>query len=247
MADAGFQAQAQAWLDAAEHVDDKWTFAFAQADRVQNGYARFSNDTDGDITLGVSTHSSWFVENSALPLQRRPSRHDRRQVPHDSSAQPAFKKASGRGDSEHTRRWRGQRLSAALGNRTAAVLVSAVFYRDAQIVDGLDALLSVCQRAWARNSLSTPTTRWARSLLVVAPKLRAAFVVGGGYKYCPARQGNAFLRSPPGCRHRPRHRMVLPSSASSAPARPLWATEGGLRFAGATYDPTSHYRGCRGL
>jgi kynureninase len=73
-----------------------------------------------------------------------------------------------------------------------------------------------------------------------------AFVVGGGYKYCQLGEGNCFLRLPPGCRLRP----VITGWFSEFtaltdrehPERVAYG-EGGDRFAGATYDPTSHYRG----
>ena len=35
--DIGFEAQAEAWLDAAELVDEKWERAFARADQVRDG------------------------------------------------------------------------------------------------------------------------------------------------------------------------------------------------------------------
>ena len=35
--DVGLAAQQQAWLDAAMHVDDKWSYAFEQAERVKLG------------------------------------------------------------------------------------------------------------------------------------------------------------------------------------------------------------------
>src|SRR5262249_54390212 len=71
------------------------------------------------------------------------------------------------------------------------------------------------------------------------------FVTGGGYKYCQLGEGNAFLRVPEGCRLRPvltgwfsefaaLEERQQPGSVSYG--------EGAARFAGATYDPTSHYR-----
>ncbi|MGH7588422.1 MAG: hypothetical protein ACRELU_07515, partial [Gemmatimonadota bacterium] len=49
--DRGFEGQRQAWLDAAELVDDKWERAFARADRVRAGYTRLLGDPDGSIAL----------------------------------------------------------------------------------------------------------------------------------------------------------------------------------------------------
>ncbi|MGH9262574.1 MAG: kynureninase, partial [Acidimicrobiales bacterium] len=70
--DRGFDGQQQAWLDAAEHVDDKWERAFAQADALRRGFARLLDDAGGSIALGASTHELVVRFLSALPLRRRP-------------------------------------------------------------------------------------------------------------------------------------------------------------------------------
>ena len=78
--------------------------------------------------------------------------------------------------------------------------------------------------------------------------LEAAFVVGGGYKYCQLGEGIAYPRVPPG---RERSSPVLTGWFSEF-ARLFPGTSGGVaygegaaRWAGATYDPTSHYRAAR--
>ena len=75
--------------------------------------------------------------------------------------------------------------------------------------------------------------------------LGSAFIVGGGYKYCQLGEGNCFMRVPPGCELRP----VITGwfSEFTDLAEPTRDGEvrygrGAARFAGATYDPTSHYR-----
>ena len=75
-----------------------------------------------------------------------------------------------------------------------------------------------------------------------------AFVVGGGYKYCQLGEGNCFLRVPPG---REALRPLLTGWFSEFASRSRPAAfavpygEGAARWAGATYDPASHYRGAR--
>jgi kynureninase len=72
-----------------------------------------------------------------------------------------------------------------------------------------------------------------------------AFVVGGGYKYCQLGEGNCFLRLPPGTTLRPAvtgwYSEFTALTERGETGRVVYG-QGGDRFAGATYDPTSHYR-----
>ena len=75
--------------------------------------------------------------------------------------------------------------------------------------------------------------------------LEGAYVVGGGYKYCQLGPGNAFLRFPADTTLRP---VVTGwfsefTDLSKAPSGRVEYGPGPARFAGATYDFTSHYRG----
>jgi kynureninase len=79
--------------------------------------------------------------------------------------------------------------------------------------------------------------------------LGAAWVVGGGYKYLQLGEGNCFLRLPA---HADELRPAITGwyaefaqlAAEHDPARVAYG-RGAARFAGSTYDPTSHYRAAR--
>ena len=124
---------------------------------------------------------------------------------------------------------------------------------------------------WSRRSSSTPaaspagSARWPRAAGATAPRCwwtsttrstwcpsrsptrdsSDAFVVGGGYKYCQLGEGNCFLRIPRDTDLRPVVTGWFSEFTALAdrqrPDRVAYG-EGGDRFAGATYDPTSHYR-----
>ena len=72
-----------------------------------------------------------------------------------------------------------------------------------------------------------------------------AFVVAGGYKYCQLGEGNCALRLPPGCEMRPAvtgwFSEFAELSDAEAPGEVRYG-RGSARFAGSTFDPTSHYR-----
>jgi len=80
---------------------------------------------------------------------------------------------------------------------------------------------------------------------VRAEGLERAYVVGGGYKYCQLGPGNAFLRFPADTTLRPVATGWFSefTDLSKAPSGRVEYGPGPARFAGATYDFTSHYRG----
>lgn len=246
--DVGFEAQQRAWLDAAEHVDDKWERAFAMADRVRRGFARLVGDIDGDIALGQNTHELVVRFLSALPLRER-----RRIVTTDAEFHTVRRQLARLTEeglevvrvSHEPADAVAERLVAATDDGTAAVIVSSVFYTNAHIVPGLDAVLERCRAVGAELLVDAYHHLNVVPFDVRAMGLDDAFIVGGGYKYCQLGEGNCFLRMPSGCTMRPvitgwfSEFAELGESPASGQV-PYGA--GPARFAGATYDPTSHYR-----
>jgi len=249
--DVGLEAQQRAWLDAAEYVDDKWEHAFAMADRVRRGFAQLLDDADGAIALGVNTHELVVRWLSALPLRRRPRlvttagefHTIRRQL--DRLAEegitvvkvPALPAAT-----------LAERLAGTVDDRTSAVLVSAVLYENAHIVRDLTRVQAACRRAGAELLVDAYHALGAVPFSLRRDGLAEAFVVGGGYKYLQLGEGNCFLRIPPNCALRPVITgwfSEFQSLARGEPTGPVGYGPGAARFAGATYDPTSHYRAAR--
>ena len=249
--DVGFEAQQQAWLDAAELVDDKWERAFAMADRVRRGFARLMGDPGGDLALASSTHELVVRFLSALPLDRRPRlvttdgefHTIRRQLDRLSEAGIEVIRVPSRPAAQVA-----ERLAKMVTDRTAAVLVSAVLYESAHIVPNLRIALEACERLGVQLLVDAYHALNVVPFSLVDGQLEGAFIVGGGYKYCQLGEGNAFLRLPPDCSLRP----VVTGWFSEFPLLSLVPLTGEVpygpgpaRFAGATYDPTSHYRGAR--
>jgi len=247
--DVGFEAQAEAWLDAAELVDEKWERAFARADQVREGFARLLGDPGDGLALAPNTHELVVRLLSALPLRERPRlvttdgefHTIRRQL--DRLAEEAIEVVR---VAEAPLESVAERLAAAVDDRTAAVLVSLVFYDTGRIAHGLDRVAERCRRHGAALLVDAYHALNVVPVSLAELGLLDAFVVGGGYKYCELGEGNCFLRLPPGCALRP----VITGWFSEFtaltdrehPERVAYG-EGGDRFAGATYDPTSHYRG----
>jgi len=245
--DVSFEAQQQAWLDASELVDDKWARAAEQAARVEAGFRRLLGNADGDIALAQNTHELVTRLLSALPLRQRPKlvtsdgefHTIRRQLDRLAEEGLAIVKVAAR-PAETV----ADRLAGAVDDRTACVLVSSVLYETAEIVPELAHVARACERHGAALLVDAYHHLNVVPFDIRSLGLGGAYVTGGGYKYCQLGEGNAFLRVPPGCRLRP----VLTGwfSEFAQLERPAAASvmygDGAARFAGATYDPVSHYR-----
>jgi kynureninase len=95
------------------------------------------------------------------------------------------------------------RLCAEVDDRTAAVLVSAVFYERGVIVPWLGRLTEKCQLHGAELLVDAYHALGAIPFELAVAGLERAFVVGGGYKYLQLGEGNCFLRAPEGSTLRP--------------------------------------------
>lgn len=245
-------------------MDDKWCAAFAVADEVRAGFARLLDDPAGQIVLGQSTHELVARFLSALPLRERP-----RLVTTDAEFH-TIRRLLGRLSEEGIEVVRvaadglgagseeeaiAERLEGAVDDRTAAVLVSSVLFRNARIVGGLDRVARAAERVGAALLVDAYHSLGALPFSVPGQGLERAFVVGGGYKYLQLGEGNCFLRIPPGCTLRPvltgwfaEFGAVVGTEGRGDPspggggAAPVLYAEGHARFAGSTYDPVSHYR-----
>lgn len=246
--DCGLEGQTRAWSDAAELVDKKWERAFAMAQRMQEGWQCWLGDDNGHIALGPNTHEMVVRLLSALPLRERPvivttdgEFHTlRRQLDRLGEAGIVIRKVA----SEPTDSL-ADRLVAALDDHTALVAVSAVMFRSAHIVPGLDTVAAACERVGAELLVDAYHALNVVPFCLHSNGLAGAFVVGGGYKYCQLGEGNCFLRIPPECLLRPIVTGWFSEFSALAEARPgrVAYGDGADRFAGATYDPTAHYRG----
>jgi kynureninase len=239
--------QRLAWEDAAEYVDAKWERAFERAARVRAGFARLLDSSPDSISLGTSTHELLVKWLSALPLRARPSIVTTDGEFHSARRQLMRLEEEGL----HVQRVParpagsvGERLAALVSDRVAAVIVSTVFFETAEIAGGLEALARACEKHGTELLLDAYHQLNVVPFSLRAQRLENAFVTGGGYKYCQLGEGNCFLRSPEDCRLRPALTGWFAEFGALDAGAPGTVSYGplGQRFAGATYDPTSHYR-----
>ncbi|HEX3235931.1 MAG TPA: hypothetical protein VHR41_17185 [Gemmatimonadales bacterium] len=246
--DCALEGQVKAWEDAARYVDEKWEHALARAERVREGFARLLGDAGGGIALGANTHELVVRLLSALPLGTRPRlvttdgefHSIRRQLDRLEEAGLTVVRIP-----QAPHQSLAARLSGAVDDRTALVLVSAVFFDTGRMAHGLADVAASCRRHGSSLLVDAYHALDVVPFSVTDEGLGDAFIVGGGYKYCQLGEGNCFLRIPADCELRPvvtgwfSEFTVLTDRQR---VERVAYGQGGDRFAGATYDPTSHYR-----
>jgi kynureninase len=249
--DVAREGQLEAWQDAAEHADLKWEHAFAKAERLREGVRRLLDDPGAPVALASNTHELVLRFLSALRLRGRP-----KLVSTDGEFH-TLRRQLGRLGEEGLEVVRlparpvetlVERLAAEAPG-ASAVLVSAVLFEDSRIVPELPALASACEECGAE--LLVDAYHALGCLPFTIAGLERAWVVGGGYKYLQLGEGNCFLRLPPQADElRPALTGWYAEFDELHEAHEPGATpypRGSMRFAGSTYDPTSHYRAARVL
>ena len=245
--DCAERGQLQAFADASELVDQKWERAHARAAQVRAGFARLLDVDPSTISLGTSTHELVAKWLSALPLRARPKLVTTRSEFHSARRLLQRLQEEGievrwvdAGPSESV----GERLADAVDSSVAGVITSTVFYDSAELAGGLELLSRRCELHGVPLLLDVYHQLNVVPLSLPQAGLTNAYVTGGGYKYCQLGEGNCFLRAPVGCALRPvitgwfAEFDALTKTASDSVAYGSLQT----RFAGATYDPVSHYR-----
>lgn len=227
----------EAWDDAALELGRKWDRAAGRAERLRAGVRTLVGDPDAEVALGGSAHELLVRFLSALPLRSRP-----RLVTTDGEFDSARRQLD-RLEEEGVEVVRvpttpvetlAERVAAAVDDRTAAVVVSSVLYETSLVVPGLAAVAAACERSGTELLVDAYHQLGVVPLSVEADGMRDAWILGGGYKYLQLGEGNCFLRIPP-------------HASGLQPVVTGWFAHDGDRFAGSTYDPTSHYRAARVL
>jgi kynureninase len=243
----------EAWEDAALHVDEKWERAFERAERVREGFRLWLEEPHAEIALDQNTFGLVLRFLSALDLHRQPRLvttsgefHTLRRLMARLAEEELLDVVIVPARPAETL---AERLAAAADERTAAVLASAVLFEDSRIVPGLGDLGRACSERGAELLVDVYHALGVMAFPLRELGLESAWVVGGGYKYLQLGEGNCFLRLPAQADElRPAFTGWFAEFAELAAEKEPGAVEypkGGMRFAGATYDPTSHYRAAR--
>lgn len=248
--DVSFDAHAQAWLDAARLVDQKWDEIFTTVlPRAQRHVARRLGLSSGDsIAFAPNTHDLVLRLLSCLP-------HDRplRVLTTDGEFH-SFARQAARLEEEGL--FEVTRVPTAphetFAERFAAlaskpgwdlVYVSHVFFNSGYAVPNLAAIA----KATPAETFFVIDGYHAFGAIPVdiGDVADRVFYLAGGYKYAMSGEGASFLHAPASYGARPRDTGWFAAFGALTNARAPNAVAyaaGGARFLGATFDPSGLYR-----
>jgi len=247
--DCARDAQLEAFDDAAELVDDKWTGVFELMDDVGRGVlSRMGLSADDDIAFGESTHQLVYRLLSTLRPHEGP-----RVVTTTGEFHSLYRQLSRLSEEGVAVEWvdarqrdgLADRLIAATTPGTALVIVSAVMFEDGYVVERLGDILA---RAREVGALALIDGYHAFNAVPIDwPEAREQlFVCAGGYKYAGFGYGLCWLRIPSDTDVRPVYTGWFADFASLADPRDTEKRvaygPGGMRFGGATFDASALYR-----
>jgi selenocysteine lyase/cysteine desulfurase len=247
--DVSFDAQQQAWRDAARMLDRKWDHVFeAVIPAAQAHIARqLSLPDPSTIAFGPNTHAFVMRLLSCMPAGKPP-----RILTTDSefmsfARQIARLEEDGlvavtRVPTEPFDTFEHRLIAAASAAGHDLVFFSQVFFNSGYAVSDLSAIVQAVPEPDTfivvdgyHGFMAIPTD--------VSAIASRSFYLAGGYKYAMAGEGACFLHCPPGYGPRPRDTgwyagfSALGNGGNDVP----YATDGS-RFLGATFDVSALYR-----
>lgn len=247
--DISFDAQLQAWRDAARLLDHKWDYIFADViPRARTHVARQLALPDStSIAFGPNTHAFVLRILSCLP-QRRPIR-----VLTTTSEFMSFSRQITRlgeeGLADVTRvptepfpTFEERFAAEAAGSAFDLVFFSQVFFDSGYAVLDLSEVVGA-----VRDPPTYVVIDGYHGFMAVPTDLRTVadrvFYLAGGYKYAMAGEGVCFLHCPPGYGARPHDTgWYAGFSALESQDSAVQFARDGSRFMGATFDATGLYR-----
>lgn len=246
--DVSYEAQNQAWHDAATMVDDKWGHIFETVYPEAKGLIadRLGLEREETLVFAPNTHELLVRLFSCFePPVRMLS---------TGSEFHSFTRQSRRWEEEGlaivdrvpTEPFEtfAERFTAEARSGTHDLIyISQVFYDSGFVVPDLDRIVSSVSEDLAfvvidgyHGFMAMPTE--------LGPIQDRAFYIAGGYKYAMAGEGVCFMHCPPGYGRRPVNTGWYAGFAQleSGVGQEIAYGNDGSRFAGATSDPSGVYR-----
>lgn len=246
--DVSYEAHRQAWVDAADLMDDKWEHIFGTVvpQTRQEVAALLGLSRDETITFAPNTHEFLVRLFSCFEPPVR--------ILTTASEFHTFTRQSHRWEEEglavieriptepfdtFTERF----SAAAASGSHDLVFVSQVFFDSGFVIPDLEAIVSAVPDERTFVVIDGYHSFMALPVDIAAIQDRA-FFIAGGYKYAMSGEGVCFMHCPPGHGDRPVNTGWYASfdhlEQGFHEKVPYGAD--GSRFAGATFDPSGIYR-----
>jgi selenocysteine lyase/cysteine desulfurase len=247
--DASYEGHLRAWEDASRLADRKWEKVFEDViPTAQNHIAGELGLPDrSTLAFGTNTHELllrlFSAKNARTPLavltsdgefhsfRRQAARWEEQGLVHRHIV-----------PCEPFGTFTDRFLSAVEEIRPDIAFVSHVMYQTGLRFDGIDALAPYAQPdgTWVVVDGYHAFMAMPVDLSRVADRV---FYLGGGYKYAMAGEGAAFLHAPPGFGAKPGDTGWFAEFADiEANKTDVPYSKDGMRFMGATFDPSGLYR-----
>lgn len=250
--DAALEGLVESFEDAARHVDAKWEYAFARAEQVRESVRGWIDAPQAPIALGDSTHQLLVRMLSSLDFKRR-----RKIVTTDAEFHSASRQLRRLGETgieldvvaAEPVATLAERMSERIDEKTAVAFVSSVLFTNSLRVPNLGIIADRSLRVGCEFVVDAYHHVGPVPFSMSDLGVDSAWIIGGGYKYLQWGEGVCYLRIP---EHALGYRPVITGwyaefGSLDSDARPdlVPYAAGQARFAGSTYDPSSHYRAAR--
>lgn len=236
---------------AAALVDTKWEKAFEKIDLMRSYLRKFYDDPAGLYTHGENTHNLFTRWLSSLDLKNKP-----RKIVSDSEFYSIYRQVARLAEEgieivyvpALPLEGLAKRLADELTSETAAVMLSRVYFETGLLNTELSECAQACRDAGVPLLIDDYHGTNVVPVSLREANLEDCFVLIGGYKYMQWGEGNCFLRFPSDCELRPVLTGWFASFGTLKLPRnrgPVPFDSGNERFAGATFDSVSAFRGAR--
>ncbi len=248
--DASFDAQQQAWLDAAYLADRKWDKVMDEVwPEAQRHVAAELNVAADRIVFSSNTHDFLIRLLAAVPAQGPVRILTSDGEFHSARRQFARLEEEGlalvtRVAAEPFASFSGRFLEVAAAGGHDLILVSHVLFNSGRIFEHSQELAAIARSGGPWVVIDGYHAFMAIEHPLLETTAETAFYLGGGYKYAMAGEGCAFMHCPPGFGPRPPVTGWFAEfgDLTAPPGSSVGYTRDAMRFMGATFDPSALYR-----
>jgi len=235
---------------AAKLVDEKWGEVFAKIEILKEYLRNWYSDTEGSYSTAASTHDLLIKWISALRLEK-----DDELVSTEGEFYTIFRQLKALEEtgirvtkvSSKNPETIAAQLIEKISSKTKGVIISRVFFETGLIFQHLDQVTQHCAKLSVPLLIDDYHGTNVSPIQIGNSIFESTYWLIGGYKYLQWGEGNCFLRYPKDCDLKPVYTGWFASfSTLHLPKNEYTVSfDDQMKFAGATFDPSSAYRAAK--